>query len=959
MSGKYNVNRSDLPAFQLLADIAPSGPGTLSRIEAIIRSFRPSVYAPDNNFRPFDRAAPPRDFDSGNMDQFNDVVESCGKSVGRIEVLRDGQWHLAATCFRIGPPASRLIATAGHAMTALLTPGASVSHSLPIFISPLNAPLREARVNFNTQRFADQATQDHHDDPALIYPLGALRACHSRWDLLVAEIGAGAQPLPDPLPLEVDPEWGDPLGNPVLLLGHPDLSAATSHSAFSTVFGTPDGQFGLQASVGRLGKLAMPLPLAPDFNAMGICGKHDATTLPGSSGSPVISAATGRVVGIHFDGGEFEPDIARDINKHNRCIDLPVALIEQRLGGLMIDGMDNRELMRVPATHWSPQVPSWRSDMPLDDHETVWNLYARTRRAGGATSLQSGVVPDRPDFRDYLYSAGLTAVPTSHPAPAVPAARIRDQRASPACTGFALAALIDHQIEQLGRTDASGAPYPPVSERMLYESARLCDEWVDDAVGGSSLRGVIKGFFQNGVCTQAKAPWRSRDRWMLTRDISKEARNVTLGGYFRLPPDLLAFQAALVETRAILVSAHLHEGWRKPTGGTIRIRKERIGAHAFVVLGYDDKGFIIQNSWGAGWGRNGLARWSYEDWAENLIDAWVLRLAPGQPGTFDLRPRIAARAVVPPDRQRGPTPADTAALPLPVPRRHSLIGHVLNPDAGGFADSGALGGGIETLAETARFLATAEARSRYKRIAFFLHDPFLGPEPLSRIAGAMVEPLKQRDIYPVHIVYGLSEIETIRLRLLSEADQAAGRFVADPAALSDFVARRAGQVARPLWQHYLDGAARAAMRGGTLWTCLAGLMLYGKSRYEISLCAIGSGSVLAQALHSAGAPDHLGRGFDRNVLIAPILDEDERSALWRKQVRLWRLPPARPQPTEIAGYRGDWPDLIAAAFRPGPRLVRRPATGDDLTSVGTDLPATTVFGAFTEDSFRDDLAQRM
>lgn len=956
---KYKVNRPDLPAFQILASMGLSGASPMSRIGAILRSFRPSVYAAKNDWNPFDPATPPRDFDGNDITNMNKWIEAHGRSVARIEVRRDGKWHHETTCFRIGPPEARLIATAGHTMTSLLMPGAAVSNSLPILVSPMTSPLREARVNFNPRRFPDEDEQEQNDDAALIYPMGKLRASHSRWDLLVAEVGDGPQPLPPPLPLEVDPEWGDPMGNPVLVLGHPDLSAAAAHPAFSTVFGTSDSQFGLQASPGRLNKLAMPLPLMPDFNTLGICGKHDATTLPGSSGSPVISAVTGRVVGIHFDGGEFEPDAGRDITKHNRCVDLPVALIERRLSALVMCGLDARALRAIPSTNWSPEVPVWQSDMPHEGNETVWDVYALTRDTGSAASLQNGVVPDRPDFRDYHYSVGLNAVPPSHPAPDVAAARIRDQRASPACTGFALAALIDHQIEQLGRTDATGAAYPPVSERMLYESARLHDEWVDDAVGGSSLRGAIKGFFQNGVCTRSTAPWQSRGRWMLTREISKDARNVTLGGYFRLPPELLAHQAAVVETRAILVSAHVHEGWKKPVGGAIRFRRDRIGAHAFVVLGYDDKGFIVQNSWGAGWGKGGLAHWSYEDWAENLIDAWVLRLAPGQPGTFDLRPRIAARPFSPSDGEPAIARASASRGPLPVPRRHSLIGHLLNLEADGFVDSGAMGSSIATLAETARFLASAEAREKYERLAFFLHDPFLGAGPLSRIAGAMVAPLKQRGVYPVHILYGLSEVETIRLRLLSEADQAAAQFRADPAALADFVARRASQVARGLWQGYLDRVAHAAARGGTLWTCLAGLMLTGRSRFEISLCAIGSGSLLAQALRAEGAPDHLGRGFDRTVLIAPILSEEERVTLWRKQVRLWRLPPARPQPTEIAGYRGDWPDLIAAAFRPGPRLVRRPVAGDDPTRVGTDLPATTILGAFEEDSFREDLAQRL
>ncbi|HEU5179847.1 MAG TPA: hypothetical protein VFW45_03580, partial [Candidatus Polarisedimenticolia bacterium] len=64
-----------------------------------------------------------------------------------------------------------------------------------------------------------------------------------------------------------------------------------------------------------------------------------------------------------------------------------------------------------------------------------------------------------------------------------------------------------------------------------------------------------------------------------------------------------------------------------------------MGLHAFAIVGYCPEGFIIQNSWGEGWGSRGLAILSYEDWIENRQDAWVAR--PG-PETWDQKgsPRI-------------------------------------------------------------------------------------------------------------------------------------------------------------------------------------------------------------------------------------------------------------------------------------------------------------------------------
>lgn len=43
----------------------------------------------------------------------------------------------------------------------------------------------------------------------------------------------------------------------------------------------------------------------------------------------------------------------------------------------------------------------------------------------------------------------------------------------------------------------------------------------------------------------------------------------------------------------------------------------RQGGHAMTVVGYDVKGFIIRNSWGAKWGDGGHCIYPYEDWGSH------------------------------------------------------------------------------------------------------------------------------------------------------------------------------------------------------------------------------------------------------------------------------------------------------------------------------------------------------
>ena len=54
-------------------------------------------------------------------------------------------------------------------------------------------------------------------------------------------------------------------------------------------------------------------------------------------------------------------------------------------------------------------------------------------------------------------------------------------------------------------------------------------------------------------------------------------------------------------------------------------------------VGYNSDGFYVQNSWGDEWGNEGVGVWTYEDWAKNIMDAWVFRLALPEPKIFGLR----------------------------------------------------------------------------------------------------------------------------------------------------------------------------------------------------------------------------------------------------------------------------------------------------------------------------------
>src|SRR5262249_4262401 len=87
------------------------------------------------------------------------------------------------------------------------------------------------------------------------------------------------------------------------------------------------------------------------------------------------------------------------------------------------------------------------------------------------------------------------------------------------------------------------------------------------------------------------------------------------------------------------------------------------------IVGYDEDGFWVLNSWGETWGDKGTAHWTYGDWATTVMDAWVLQLGVRAPSAF---------AAIP-----GSSPSSRSGLfGIGAPTRSDILGHFINIDDG-------------------------------------------------------------------------------------------------------------------------------------------------------------------------------------------------------------------------------------------------------------------------------------
>ncbi|HEY8881491.1 MAG TPA: C1 family peptidase [Roseateles sp.] len=280
---------------------------------------------------------------------------------------------------------------------------------------------------------------------------------------------------------------------------------------------------------------------------------------------------------------------------------------------------------------------------------------AKTRKAAEGSPMPTlDARPDRLDLRDLTYRAPLRSLPSRWPMDAdlkrllpayVKAGRILNQGNEGACTGFGLACVTNY-LYWLRHINTPRSRMPElVSPRMFYELARLYDEWPGQDYEGSSCRGALKGWHKHGVCSFKlwRYPLDKQGNGVFERPgigWDEDATTRPLGVYYRVDKkSIVDMQAAIYEIGAIYVSSDVHDGWTldataAPTSHDqlprIPHQAQKTGGHAFALVGFNERGFVVQNSWGTDWGASGFAILSYEDWITNGTDAWAVALGVPQ-----------------------------------------------------------------------------------------------------------------------------------------------------------------------------------------------------------------------------------------------------------------------------------------------------------------------------------------
>ena len=102
--------------------------------------------------------------------------------------------------------------------------------------------------------------------------------------------------------------------------------------------------------------------------------------------------------------------------------------------------------------------------------------------------------------------------------------------------------------------------------------------------------------------------------------VKSKSGNLKINLYGKIN-DILALKYAIVMNGpccgALPVYSNDKEFWKKKYGDTL------LGGHAISIIGYDEGGFFIRNSWGSSFGDDGYTYIKNED-MDIMIEMWTI-----------------------------------------------------------------------------------------------------------------------------------------------------------------------------------------------------------------------------------------------------------------------------------------------------------------------------------------------
>ncbi|CAF1035165.1 unnamed protein product [Rotaria magnacalcarata] len=178
-----------------------------------------------------------------------------------------------------------------------------------------------------------------------------------------------------------------------------------------------------------------------------------------------------------------------------------------------------------------------------------------------------------------------------------------------------------------------------VSRLFIYYNARVKDEESDDNIddSGCTVTSAIEALEEFGTCLESIWPYYTKRVNKCPSDAAfEEAENNKIVDALQININLDEMKSCLAQGFPFVFGLELYKSFDKadekgivPMPKSRETKRESHGSHAMLAVGYNDraKSFIVRNSWGDDWGRQGYCYipYDYMTDSEFCFDPWIVR----------------------------------------------------------------------------------------------------------------------------------------------------------------------------------------------------------------------------------------------------------------------------------------------------------------------------------------------
>jgi len=250
-----------------------------------------------------------------------------------------------------------------------------------------------------------------------------------------------------------------------------------------------------------------------------------------------------------------------------------------------------------------------------------------------------GWIPDLPDARDHLYAAPpmvLTSLPAKIDLrPQCPEV-VYDQGHLGSCTGNSIAGAV--QFDRIKQKRPSAQQLTP-SRLFIYYNERFIEGTVSQD-NGAQIRDGIKAVATQGICFESGPDSWPYDIATFAKQPPPNCYESALKNkviqYSRLVQVASQLKGCLADGYPFVFGFTVYESFESPEVASTGVvpmpgsGESAIGGHAVLAVGYDDSDqrFIVRNSWGPGWGKQGYFTipYAYVTNSNLADDLWTIRM---------------------------------------------------------------------------------------------------------------------------------------------------------------------------------------------------------------------------------------------------------------------------------------------------------------------------------------------